>query len=225
MERIWSSVNSSSPGDTIHFEADCATLCERPPAVGCTRHIFLINDWVFPMLSFRLVEFGVIVVALLAGSVNTLQLALLTGIRGERGPLGATWISMLASLGGMALLLGGVLLFREPVRLPAPFTNWWVFAILGAGFVAMLLLAGWGLPWYLLLTGALSIPYLIAAAWAGQRIGLGVYLATVVTGQLATSVLLDHIGAFGLTQRSIDPLRMAGVVALIAGVLLIRGRG
>jgi uncharacterized membrane protein YdcZ (DUF606 family) len=177
------------------------------------------------MVSFRLVDIGVIVVALLAGGVNTLQLALLTGIREERGPLGATWISMLASLGGMALLVGGVLLVREPVRLPSPFTHWWVFAALGAGFVTMLVLAGRGLPWYLVMTGALSIPYLIAAAWAGQRIGLGVYLATVVTGQLATSVVLDHFGAFGLTQRPIDSWRMAGVLALIAGVLLIRGRG
>jgi bacterial/archaeal transporter family-2 protein len=177
------------------------------------------------MLSFRLADFGVIAVAVLAGGVNTLQLALLTGIRGERGPLGATWVSMLASLGGMALLLGGVLLAQGDVRLPSPFTHWWLFALLGAGFVTMLLLAGRGLPWYLLVTGALSIPYLIAAAWAGQRIGLGVYLAAVVTGQLTTSVLLDQLGAFGLTQRPIDPLRAVGVVVLIAGVVLIRGRG
>lgn len=179
------------------------------------------------MLTIRLADIGVIGVALLAGGVNTLQLALLTGIRSERGALGATWISMLASLGGMALLLGGVLLAsgRGTIRLPSPFTSWWGFALLGAVFVTMLLLAGRGLPWYLLVTGALSIPYLIAAAWAGQRIGLGVYLAAVVTGQLTMSVLLDHVGAFGLTQRSIDPLRATGVVVLIAGVLLIRGRG
>ncbi|MGC4105099.1 MAG: DMT family transporter [Thermomicrobiales bacterium] len=177
------------------------------------------------MHSLRLADLWVIVVALLAGGVNTLQLALLTGIRSERGPLGATWISMLASLGGMALLLGGVLLASGNVRLPSPFTHWWVFAGLGAVFVTMLVLAGRGLPPYLLVTGALSIPYLIAAAWAGQRIGLGVYLAAVVTGQLSTSVLLDHLGAFGLTQRAIDPLRALGVVVLIAGVLLIRGRG
>ncbi|MGN6032651.1 MAG: DMT family transporter [Thermomicrobiales bacterium] len=177
------------------------------------------------MQSIRLADLGVIAVAVLAGGVNTLQLALLTGIRSERGPLGATWISMLASLGGMALLLGGVLLAQGEVRLPSPFTYWWLLALLGAGFVTMLLLAGRGLPWYLLVTGALSIPYLIAAAWAGQRIGLGVYLAAVVTGQLTTSVLLDQLGAFGLTQRPIDPLRAAGVVVLIAGVVLIRGRG
>jgi len=177
------------------------------------------------MLSFRLADLGVIAVALLAGGVNTLQLALLTGIRSERGPLGATWISMLASLGGMALLLAGVLLAQGEVRLPFPFTHGWLLALLGAGFVTMLLLAGRGLPWYLLATGALSIPYLIAAAWAGPRIGLGVYLAAVVTGQLSTSVLLDHLGAFGLAQRPVDPLRAAGVAVLIAGVVLIRGRG
>lgn len=175
----------------------------------------------------RMADIGVILVAVAAGGVNTLQLALLTGIRAERGPLGATWISMLASLGGMALLLAGVLLASgvHDVRLPAPFTQWWLLGVLGAGFVGMLLLAGRGLAPHLLVTGALSIPYLIAAAWAGQRIGLGVYLAAVVTGQLTTSVVLDHVGAFGLTQRAIDPIRALGVVVLIAGVVLIRGRG
>lgn len=175
----------------------------------------------------RLSDIGVILVAVGAGSVNTLQLALLTGIRSERGPLGATWISMLASLGGMALLLAGVLLAGgvHDVRLPTPFTQWWLFTLLGVAFVGMLVLAGRGLAPHLLITGALSIPYLIAAAWAGPRIGLGVYLAAVVTGQLTTSVLLDHVGAFGLTQRSVDPLRALGVVVLVAGVVLIRGRG
>ncbi|MGB3328103.1 MAG: hypothetical protein WBA46_04060, partial [Thermomicrobiales bacterium] len=83
------------------------------------------------MPAFRLADLGVIGVAVLAGGVNTLQLALLTGIRSERGPLGATWISMLASLGGMALLLGGALLAsgRGAVQLPSPFTAWWGFLL------------------------------------------------------------------------------------------------
>lgn len=177
------------------------------------------------MGSIRLADLGVIGVALAAGGVNTLQLALLTGIRSERGPLGATWISMLASLGGMALLIAGVLLANGSVNLPSPFTRWWLFALLGVLFVGMLVLAGRGVPPHLLVTGALSIPYLIAAAWAGPRIGLGVYMAAVVTGQLSTSVVLDHLGAFGLEQRAIDPLRAAGVLVLVVGVVLIRGRG
>ncbi|HEV2127354.1 MAG TPA: DMT family transporter, partial [Thermomicrobiales bacterium] len=58
----------------------------------------------------------------------------------------------------------------------------------------------------------------------GPRIGLGVFLVTIIPGQLIGGLLLDHVGAFGSLPRQIDPIRIAGALVLILGVVLIRGR-
>jgi len=42
-----------------------------------------------------------------------------------------------------------------------------------------------------------------------------------VTGQLASSVVLDHFGWVGYHVRTITPTRIIGIVLLIAGVILI----
>jgi transporter family-2 protein len=68
------------------------------------------------------------------------------------------------------------------------------------------------------------VPYLLAASFIGPRIGLGVFLAGMIAGQLIGALGLDHVGAFGARTRSIDTVRVAGAVVLLLGVLLIRGR-
>lgn len=165
-----------------------------------------------------------IVITIAVGVTSSLQIAMLGGINRQRGAFEATWISMLASLGGMALLLGLLELFGSKRNLPRPFHLWWAFVIYAGLALAGLLLAQRGLPPYLALTGFLPIPYLIAASYIGPRIGLGVYLAAIITGQMIGAAGLDQIGAFGATPRPIDALRALGIVVLIVGVLLVRGR-
>ncbi len=165
-----------------------------------------------------------IVMAISAGAINALQIGLLGNIKLDRGTFEATWISMLASLAGMAILLGVRTLAGPRPNLPRPFDDWWPYIALAAVMTTSLVVAGRGLPFYLLATGLTSIPYLLAAAYVGPKIGLGVYFASVVTGQLSMSVCLDHIGAFGSVIRPIDSLRLLGIVALLIGVLLIRGK-
>jgi len=165
-----------------------------------------------------------ILTAVGAGMINALQLSMLGGISRDRGSFAATWISMLASLAGMALLMAILAHSADPPDLPAPFRGLSAFAVLAAIMTIALILAGRGLPPYLLLTGLTSIPYLLAAAFVGPRIGLGVYFASIVTGQLTGSILFDQLGAFGAAQRPVDGPRLAGVALLIVGVFLIRGR-
>lgn len=165
-----------------------------------------------------------VLIAVGAGMINALQLSMLGGITRDRGGFEATWISMLASLAGMGLLMAVVARTGDPPDLPEPFRGVWAFAAIAVIMTTSLILAGRGLPPYLLLTGLTSIPYLLAAAFVGPRIGLGVYFAAIVTGQLSGSILFDHIGAFGATPRPVDALRIAGVGFLVVGVLLIRGR-
>jgi transporter family-2 protein len=165
-----------------------------------------------------------ILIAVGAGMINALQLSMLGGISRDRGSFAATWISMLASLAGMALLMAVLARSADPPDLPSPFRGPTAFAVLAAVMTISLVLAGRGLPPYLLLTGLTSIPYLLAAAFVGPRIGLGVYFASIVTGQLTGSIFFDQLGAFGAAQRPVDGLRLAGVAFLIVGVVLIRGR-
>jgi len=165
-----------------------------------------------------------IVIAIAAGAINALQIGLLGNIKADRGTFEATWISMLASLAGMAILLGLRSIAGPPANLPAPFNSWWSYVVLSTIMTTSLLIVGRGLPFYLIATGLTSIPYLLAAAYVGPRIGLAVYFAAVVTGQLTMSVYLDHIGAFGSVTRSVDPLRVVGIATLLIGVVLIRGR-
>ncbi len=166
-----------------------------------------------------------ITVAILAGLISATQVGLIGAITRERGPFEATWISMLASLAGMALLLGVMSAADRSPNLPTPFGSMWIYVVLFPLMTGSLIVAGQGLPSYLLITGLTSIPYLLAASWAGPRVGIAVFFAAVITGQLTGSVALDHFGAFGTTPRPVDLARGVGIIALIGGLLLIRGRG
>lgn len=146
-------------------------------------------------------------VAVLAGLISASQVGLIGAITRERGPFEATWISMLGSVTGMALLLGVMSALGRSPNLPVPFGTAWVYVALAAVMSGSLLLAGRGLPHHLLVTGLTSIPYLLAASWAGPRIGIAVFIAAVVTGQLVGSVALDHVGAFGAPPRPVDLAR------------------
>ncbi len=170
-------------------------------------------------------QFLYIGVAVVAGLISATQVGLIGAITRERGPFEATWISMLASLAGMALLLGVMSALGHSPSLPLPFGILWIYVVLLAVMGGSLVIAGQGLPHYVLLTGLTSIPYLLAASWTGPKIGIAVFFAAVVTGQLVGSVALDHIGAFGATPRPVDLFRGVGIVALVLGVVLIRGRG
>jgi transporter family-2 protein len=165
-----------------------------------------------------------IAIAVGAGAINALQLAMIGGLTRERGGFESTFISMLASIGGLALLMCGMLIIGKNTVLPAFFRTPWPFALLAAVMFGLLIMAAAGVPEYYMLTGLTSIPYLLAAAFVGPRLGLGVYFAAIITGQMSGSLVVDQVGAFGGDIRPIDISRIIGVVLLVLGVALIRGR-
>ncbi|MCW3798277.1 DMT family transporter [Sphingomonas sp. BN140010] len=79
-----------------------------------------------------------------------------------------------------------------------------------------------GLPWYAWLGGAYGALYVGVAAFAAPRIGLASLITIGIAGQIATALLLDHLGAFGLPREPISLARIAGAVLVAAGVLLVR---
>ena len=161
--------------------------------------------------------------AVLIGLGSSLQVCMVSAMGRMRGPLEAAWVSMLASLLGMAILLGRQALQQRGLHLPVPFERWWVFTIAGVLFAVSLALAARGIAPYFALTGLLAIPFVIGAAFLGPRLGVGLFLSAVIAGQMTGSVLLDHVGAFGLDVQKVTVYRALGVVLLIGGVSLIRG--
>lgn len=73
-----------------------------------------------------------------------------------------------------------------------------------------------------LLTGGLFGAAFVAVSLITVRtLGAGATFALVVCAQLIVATILDRIGFLGLDEIAITPLRVIGLVALIAGTLAI----
>ncbi|HEU5432962.1 MAG TPA: DMT family transporter, partial [Thermomicrobiales bacterium] len=154
-----------------------------------------------------------IATAVTLGGTSALQVALLGAMSRYRGPYEAAWVSILGSLFGLSLALTiHTLLGARPI-LPDPFDRPVVTGAIALGMAIVLVGAVRGIPAGFAITGLLAVPYLLAASFLTPRLGVGLFLAAIITGQLAGAVALDHIGAFGATPRPVDAARLLGVVA------------
>jgi transporter family-2 protein len=71
-----------------------------------------------------------------------------------------------------------------------------------------------GVTWILLAAGATLAP----------RLGAAAFIAAVVGGQLACSVILDHFGLMNLPRQALTGGRLLGVLLVFAGMLLVKFR-
>ena len=76
------------------------------------------------------------------------------------------------------------------------------------------------LPWWAWIGGLLGAFFVTSSVVVVSEIGAAGMVAMVITGQLISAVLLDHYGVLHAAQP-VSVSRMAGVVLLIAGALLI----
>ena len=140
---------------------------------------------------------------------------------------------------GLAVLLtagaGGLIALQAPINaglgkstgsLPAALVSFAVGTIALAAIVVLSGKAGglsstFDVSWYYLLGGLLGAVYVANALIAVTAIGAGGVAAATITGQLTFSVLIDRFGLFGLDQVALSPERVAGIVLLLAGTVLI----
>ena len=165
-----------------------------------------------------------IIIAFGLGCTQALQAVMLGSMGKMRGPIESAWVSILGTVAVLGLALAAQAFTGHPPALPMPFDNGWAPAVVGVAATAMLLMTLQGIPGGYAITGMLAGPYIIAAAFLAPRLGIGLFFGAVIAGQLLAGVAFDHTGAFGLTQKPIDLPRMLGIVALLVGVVLIRGR-
>jgi bacterial/archaeal transporter family-2 protein len=76
-------------------------------------------------------------------------------------------------------------------------------------------------PWWALIGGLLGAVYVTVAIVAVRTLGASGLTAVVITGQLGISVAIDRFGLLGIAKQSIGPLRILGLVLLVAGFLLV----
>jgi transporter family-2 protein len=78
------------------------------------------------------------------------------------------------------------------------------------------------LPWWIALGGLIGVLVVAGGASIVPITGVALFFVCFIAGQLFGSVMMDHIGAFGLVAREATPLRLAGVGLAFLGVLLVR---
>lgn len=140
---------------------------------------------------------------------------------------------------GVAVLLtafvGGLIALQAPINaglrvatggLPAALVSFSIGTLALAAIVVLSGKAGglsstFDVSWYYLLGGLLGAIYVTNALIAVSVIGAGGVAAATITGQLAASVAVDRLGAFGLDQVPLTPERVLGVGLLLAGTFLV----
>jgi transporter family-2 protein len=140
-------------------------------------------------------------VVFLIGGALTLQAALNARL-GERvgHPLTAAIISFVV---GLVALLAAALV----VRVPMPSG-----AMLGSA------------PWPLWIGGVFGATFIAASVVLVPKVGPGLFFALVIAGQLIAALVIEHHGWLGIERQPISVQRVAGVLCLILGVVLIRWR-
>ena len=76
-------------------------------------------------------------------------------------------------------------------------------------------------PWWGYLGGACGAAIVSLSIIGVKTLGASGVTAAVVTGQLSASVAIDALGLFGVEKQPLTLSRVAGVLLLAVGVLLI----
>src|SRR5688572_7712914 len=79
-------------------------------------------------------------------------------------------------------------------------------------------------PWIWVPGGMLGIAVLAVLTFAPPRIGSFGTFAVLITGQLLVSLLIDSVGLFGMDRVPLSATRVAGLLLLLGGGILVLRR-
>jgi bacterial/archaeal transporter family-2 protein len=130
------------------------------------------------------------------GGLIALQAPINSGLGRATGTLPAAAISFSV---GTLLLVGIVLVTGQASQ------------VSGAGDVRL----------YYLVGGLLGAAYVTTVLLTVRTLGAGGVTAATVAGQLTMSVIIDRLGVLGLEKQPITLGRVAGILLLFAGTLLV----
>jgi transporter family-2 protein len=81
-------------------------------------------------------------------------------------------------------------------------------------------LPGWN-NWYLYLGGVLGVFILTAMIIIIPRYGATQSFIYIISGQLVTSLLIDHFGYFGVEKTPINTTNVLGIILFVLGAYLV----
>lgn len=163
-----------------------------------------------------------VLLSIVVGLGAATQLAMLGAMGRERGAYEATWISVIGTIGGLAIVLV-VRSFRgDSPNLPAPLDSGWPFVLVVALCAIALVISMRGLSPYLAVCGLLGMGYLLSVGFAAPRIGVALFLGAATAGTLFGSAVYDHVGAFGSEAHRTTLLRAGGIGVIFLGVIMVR---
>ena len=137
-----------------------------------------------------------------------------------------------------ALLIGALLPLQAGLNaqlrlwLPHPVIAALISFLVGSGILAVVSLflrINWisssrlsSAPWWLWNGGIFGANYVLVALILAPRLGAATLIGLTVTGQMISSVVLDHFGLVGYPHHPISAGRLVGAGLLLVGTLLIQ---
>ncbi len=77
-------------------------------------------------------------------------------------------------------------------------------------------------PGYAWLGGLVGAFYIISTIVASPKIGLALFLALVIGGQLMMSLIIDHFGLMGAAVKPITWMKGIGLILVFGGIFLLK---
>jgi transporter family-2 protein len=141
-----------------------------------------------------------VMLSLVAGLAGSVQVAV-SGAFGRR--IGVLEATAFGSIGAALIVSALVLAARQ-----------------GFGGVA----AGLREPPWLWINGLMGAIVVTTITFTAPRIGTFATIGLLIAGQLFMGVVIDALGLFGLERIPLNPARVAGLVLLVVGALLVLRR-
>jgi len=76
--------------------------------------------------------------------------------------------------------------------------------------------------WMILGGGMMGAFFVFTALFLTPKLGAATLVAGIMAGQVLGSLVIDHFGLFGLPRHEVNLGRLAGVMLLVGGVVLVR---
>jgi uncharacterized membrane protein YdcZ (DUF606 family) len=172
---------------------------------------------------WSLVDALLILLVVGAGVAAATQILVNGAMGEERGVPEALLVSVTVTYGSAVVFMLGRFLVVGDLNLETPWRP--VLYLLPLALITLVAPLGImrGLEWYYF-TGGLAGAFIVfTAAYTGPRLGIATTTAAFVAGQMAGSIVWDHMGILAQAKDPIDALKVTGVGLIIGGVFLVRG--